>query len=76
MEFSRVLHVPALHNNLLSCLYLTKHKDFEILINSKQMAFKRNNQTLFCAPISSHNSAQLDGYTVPHSGIAAAATME
>ena len=67
VEFSRVLHVPALHNNLLSCLYLTKHKDFEILINSKQMAFKRNNQTLFCAPISFHNSAQLDGYTVPHS---------
>jgi len=65
VEFSRVLHVPSLHNNLLSCLFLTKHKGFEILINSKQMDFKRDGQTLFCAPISLHNSAQLDGTTVP-----------
>ena len=39
VEFSRVLHVPALCNNLLSCLYLTKHKNFTIYIDSEGMHF-------------------------------------
>ena len=29
VEFARMLHVPALRNNLLSVLYLTKHKAFD-----------------------------------------------
>src|SRR6266568_2517459 len=27
VEFNRVLHVPSLQNNLLSCLYLAQHKE-------------------------------------------------
>jgi len=37
VEFTRVLHVPSLQNNLLSCLYLTKHKGFKIHIDSHWM---------------------------------------
>ena len=53
VEFTRVLHVPSLQNNLLSCLYLTKHKGFEIHIDSHQMDFNRDGRTLFCTPIGS-----------------------
>jgi hypothetical protein len=63
VEFTRVLHVPSLQNNLLSCLYLTKHKRFEIRIDSKQMDFVRDGRTLFCAPIGSNNCAHLSGST-------------
>ena len=52
VEFTRVLHVQ---NNLLSCLYLIKHKGFEICINSHQMDFICDSRTLFCAPIGSSN---------------------
>ena len=34
VEFTRVLHVPDLKSNLLSILYLTRHKQFTIHINS------------------------------------------
>jgi hypothetical protein len=42
VEFSRVLHVPALRNNLLAVLYLTKHKNFHIHISSDHIDFERN----------------------------------
>ena len=35
LEFTKVLHVPGLENSLFSCLYLTKHKGFEIRIDAK-----------------------------------------
>jgi hypothetical protein len=63
VEFTRVLHVPLLQNNLLSCLYLTKYKWFEIRIDSKQMDFVRDGRTLCCAPIGSKNCAHLSGCT-------------
>jgi hypothetical protein len=65
VEFSRVLHVPSLQNNLLSCLYLTKHKNIKICIDSVQMDFMRDGRMLFCAPIGSNNSALLSGSTEP-----------
>jgi hypothetical protein len=58
---SFVLHVPELENSLFSCLYLTKHKGFEIRIDSHHMDFIRNGQTLFCAPIDGNNCAHLSG---------------
>lgn len=64
VEFTRVLHVPQLRNNLLSCLYLTRVKGYNIHIDSKAMNFELNKQTLFCASITSQNSAFLDGRTV------------
>ncbi len=63
VEFTRVLHVPMLQNNLFACLYLTKHKNFEIRINAKQMDFQRDGSTLFCALVHSDNCAYLSGST-------------
>jgi hypothetical protein len=41
VQFSRVLHVPALRSNLLSILYLTKNHGWECIINATTLAFKR-----------------------------------
>ena len=65
--FSRVLHVPQLQNNLLSILYLTKHKNYNIYIDSKTINFIQFDRLLFTATITSQNSAFLDGCTVPAS---------
>ncbi len=42
VELTRVLHVPQLRNNLLSCLYLTKHKGIRMEVDSSKMHFKRD----------------------------------
>ena len=63
VQFSRVLHVPQLRNNLLACLYLTRHKQFHIHIDAEHLHFKLHNKVLFCASINSNNSALLDGVT-------------
>jgi len=34
VEFTRVLHVPKLQNNLLSILFLTRRRQFEVNINA------------------------------------------
>lgn len=65
IEFTRVLHVPQLRNNLLSCLYLNRHKGFHIHIDAKTMDFDLDKKTLFCATINSNISAHLDGVTAP-----------
>src|SRR5260221_11165138 len=59
--------VPLLQNNLLSCLYLAKHKGINIHIDSQQMDFNRDGRTLFCASIGSTNCAHLSGSTEPPS---------
>jgi hypothetical protein len=63
VEFSRVLHVPLLQNNLLACLFLTKHKSFKIQIDSDQMDFTLHGIVRFCALIGSDNQALLSGST-------------
>ena len=65
VEFSRVLHVPLLQNNLLACLFLTKHKSFEIRINSVQMDFILHGIVRFSTQIGSDNCAFLSGSTEP-----------
>jgi len=65
LEFTKVLHIPELENSLFSCLYLTKHKGFEIHIDSCHMDFIRNGQTLFRAPIDGNNCAHLSGSIEP-----------
>ena len=57
VEFSRILHIPSLQNNLLACLFLTKHKDLKIHIDSHNMDFIHHGQLLFCAPIEPNNCA-------------------
>src|SRR5215469_5968469 len=65
VEFTRVLHVPQLRNNLLSCLYLTKQKGFKIIIDNPYMDFywKQDKKILFSATISDKITAHLDGVT-------------
>ena len=65
--FSRVLHVPQLQNSLLAVLFLTKHRDYKVSIDSDHIHFNRHGRTLFTASINSHNAAFLDGFTVPAS---------
>jgi len=67
VEFSRVLHVPALRNNLLAVLYLTRFKGFDVHISSYSMKFDRNDTTLFTATINSENIGYLDGSTIENS---------
>ena len=64
VEWTRVLHVPGLRSNLLSCLYLTRVKEFTMVVNASQFRFIRSNQCLFTATITPSNSAALDGTTV------------
>ncbi len=64
VEFSRVLHVPALRNNLLAVLYLTRHKSFDVHISSDKMNFERNGTLLFTASINESNVGYLNGSTV------------
>ena len=63
VEFTRVLHVPQLRSNLLSCLYVSQYKDFEIIISGHSMVFKLEGKCRFTASIHPSNSASLDGIT-------------
>jgi hypothetical protein len=67
VQFTRVLHVPQLRNNLLSILYLTRAKGFNIFVDQNALWFRlrKDNITLFCASINSNNSARLDGTVEP-----------
>ncbi|EKM73429.1 hypothetical protein AGABI1DRAFT_134791 [Agaricus bisporus var. burnettii JB137-S8] len=64
VEFTRVLHVPDLRSNLLSCLYLAWHKGFNITISAQSIDFQCKGISLFTATIHSNNSAELDGSTL------------
>src|ERR671929_620035 len=64
VEFSRVLHVPALRNNLLAVLYLTKHKSFDVHISGDNIDFERNKTVLFTASINNDNIGYLNGSTI------------
>jgi hypothetical protein len=63
VEFTKVLHVPKLQNNLLAVFYLTCHKGFHIHINDKRINFEHvaQKKVVFCATINPNNSAHLDG---------------
>ena len=65
LEFHRVLHVPALKNNLLSVLYLTKNKEYIVTITKDKMLFRRHNKTLFTATVNARFTGILDGAVVP-----------
>ena len=65
--FHRVLHVPALQNNLLSVLYLSSKQGFRIVIDKLLMRFERDGQLLFTAT-QKGKLAYLDGTTVRNSG--------
>ena len=64
IEFARVLHVPALRNNLLAVLYLTKQKSFSVHISGDHMEFERDSNVLFTASINEDNIGYLNGSTI------------
>src|SRR5277367_6367133 len=64
VEFTRVLHVPQLCNNLLAVLYLTRHCGYQISIDDSLISFVHGGKTLFTATIDNNNAAFLDGSTV------------
>jgi len=64
VEFARVLHVPALRNNLLAVLYLTKRKSLNVHISGDHMEFERDGSVLFTATINNDNVGYLNGHTV------------
>src|SRR6202021_1639003 len=65
VELTNVLHVPSLHNNLLSVLYLTMNRCFHVHTIKDTMSFELDNKVLFIAKVNSHNSAFLQGQTIP-----------
>ena len=66
VQFSNVLHVPALRNNLLSVLFLSMHKDFSIHIHKDIINFKLGGNTLFVAKVHpTSTTAYLQGITIP-----------
>ena len=65
VEFSRVLHVPALKTNLLSVLYLVRMHSFHVHIHDAVIDFKLHGKLAFCAPIDSNHSAFLAGDVLP-----------
>jgi hypothetical protein len=69
IEFSNVLHVPLLQNNLLSVLHLTKKHNFEVQIKQSTMTFKLNGQLMFEATVSDDNTALLNGSTTVQSAL-------
>src|SRR5882762_9696917 len=63
VEFSSVLHVPDLHYNPLSVLYLTRNKLFSVVILETVMSFICFRAILFTAHIHALNCAYLEGTT-------------
>ena len=65
VEFTRVLHVPDLQNNLLAVLYLSHERGIDVHISPTDLAmrFSLNGEQLFVAPINLDNSAFLAGET-------------
>ena len=75
VEWSRVLHVPDLRTNLLSCLYLTRQKGYTITITASHFNFHRPEGLLFTATTTSNCSAVLNGTTVPPEAAASVSTI-
>ena len=66
VEFSNVLHVPALRNNLFSVLFLSMHKAFDVHIHRDTIHFNLGRKTLFEAKVDpSTTAAYLQGTTIP-----------
>lgn len=79
LEFSDVLHVPDLGNNLFSILTLTEHKDFTVHIAKGSMSFSKQGRTHLTAFITPSRVAYLCGTVEPaaeHAHIASTLPMD
>src|SRR6202007_364298 len=59
--FSRVLHVPALRNNLLSVLHLTRKHRYIVTIKDTRLTVVRDGEVHFTAACGRTNAAYVDG---------------
>jgi transposase InsO family protein len=78
VEFTNVLYVPALRNNLLSVFYLTMHRNFRLFAVGDSVKFIRDGNVLFEAKVNVSNSAFLQGDTIPveeHVNLSSSATL-
>jgi hypothetical protein len=65
IEFTQVLHIPDLHNSLLSVLYLTKHRGVSVFIEGGVVKSTLKGTLLFTATAADdQNIAYLDGTIV------------
>ena len=62
VQFSNVLHVPSLQNNLLAVLHLTSHHGFKVVIQHSLMEFWLEDELVFTATIE-NNTGLVDGST-------------
>ena len=58
------MHIPALKNNLLAMLFLTRKRGFNVYIGSDTMQFDIHGQTLFTARITKDGIGYLNGHTI------------
>ena len=65
VEFTNVLHVPALRSNLFSVLFLSMHRNFLINIQEDTLSFRLDGKTMFEAKVNSSTIAYLQGTTIP-----------
>jgi hypothetical protein len=65
VEFTNVLHVPALRSNLFSVLFLSMHRNFQVNIQKDTLSFRLGGKTMFEAKVNSSTIAYLQGTTVP-----------
>src|ERR1700712_389114 len=75
VEFSRVLHMPDLRNNLVAVLQLSRVGIIDVSITGSHMRFLRSGELLFTGTINERNVGYLDGYTVQQATIPASAML-
>ncbi len=75
VELTRVLHVPQLCNNLLSCLYLTKQKGIIMEVDASKIRFKHDGTTLFTATVTPHHTGIVDATELNPESAHAASTL-
>ena len=64
LEYTNILYVPALCNNLFSVLYITMHCHFTVSIESDTMHFIKDDRIAFQAKIGACIAAYLGGDTI------------
>jgi hypothetical protein len=59
VKFHDVLHVPALHNNLLSPFHLTREKGYSVRIEGSTVDFIHSGEVRFSADVTQNNIGYL-----------------
>ena len=65
VEFTNVLHVPALRSNLFSVLFLSMHRNCLVNIKKDTLSFMFDDKIMFEAKVNYSTTAYLQGTTIP-----------